>query len=216
MPTDAQQDPSPIAIAEIHDVEITYRTTDRFGAHQHYDPNYRYVQHIEGSVQARVFDPETEDEHFHDLGTISLARIDLWEAGDRLGDALDAQSGEWEAYLQAFDAYEHEHPSSLLIVDRVVLEPWARGHGIGLHAAARAILTWQGESTLVVLTAFPLDKVGSAGRTGSEALVRHWARLGLDRVAAAGETPILAGMAEYQAIDDKLHELCAWPPASGV
>ena len=47
-------------------------------------------------------------------------------------------------------------PRFLLIVDRVVIAPRARGHALGLHAAARAIRTW-GDDALVVATAFPLE-----------------------------------------------------------
>ena len=72
---------------------------------------------------------------------------------------LDAESSEWTAYIDVLKSAD-EDPRFLLIVGRVEIVPWARGHDIGLHAVAGAIRT-RGEDALVVLTAFPPGITGT-------------------------------------------------------
>ena len=152
-----------------------------------------------------------DDERRVALGHLTLARMDLWEVGDRYIDVLDAESTEWCGYVEIVDAAEDD-PRFLLIVDRVEIVPRARGNDIGLHAVARAIRTW-GEDALVALTAFPPRASGPEGAAGGEALSRHWSRLGLSRVAGT-VPPRLAGRTDSVALAGALAKLNDWrPPA---
>lgn len=96
----------------------------------------------------------------------------------------------------------------LLILDRIELVPWARGHGIGLHVLARAIRTWSDTDCLVVLTAHPPGVTGQQGRAGAAKLARYWAQLGLKRVKGTSP-PILTGATSMRAVDDRVRQLSA-------
>lgn len=193
-------------------IEITYRTSDRFGDDRFAEPNVALVQRVFAAIEG-VTDIQSESRV--PLGSLTLARIDLWEVGDQYFDVLDAESSEWTAYVHVVDAAEDD-PRFLLIVDRAELVKWARGNEIGLHAAARAIRTW-GDDALVVLTAFPPGVSGPDGKAGGEALSRHWSRLGLDRVEAS-DPPMLAGSTNSAQVAAALVEFSNWqppePPAS--
>jgi hypothetical protein len=143
------------------------------------------------------------------LGSLTLARIDLWEVGDRYFDVLDAESSEWAAYIDIVEPAGDEL-RFLLIVDRVELVPWARGHDIGLHVVARAIRTW-GDEALVALTAYPPGARGGIGKAGAKALSRHWSRLGLEQVKGS-DPPILTGDGNSRELDDTIRKLSAWHP----
>lgn len=152
-------------------IEITYKTDDRYGS-PNAGPNDAYAQRIYAEIEGLTDDWERRVP----LGFITLARIDIWEAGGRLLDVLDAESGEWTAYAAVLDSDRYD-PHALLIVDRAEIEPWARGYGIGLNAVARAIRTW-GSDAVVALTAFPPGGSGAKGKVGSEKLRRYWSQLG--------------------------------------
>jgi len=201
-----KQNPTHPPVADLVSIEITYQTDDRFGWQQDADPNIAYVQHVSAEIKGR-FDWEQGDDDLAHLGTLSLARIDSSEAGS-IFNVLDAQSSEWVAYAETFN---EDDVASLLIVDRIELVPWARGHDIGLHVVARAIRTWATDmGELVVLTAYPLGKEGQEGRAGAHKLARYWSRLGLEQVKGT-DPPILTGMADYRTLDDRLRELCVLP-----
>ena len=194
-------------LSDLSRIEITYRTSDRFGDDRLGDPNIAYVQHVYAEIEGW----NLEEDFRVALGHLSLARIDLWEVGDQFLDVLDAESTEWTSYFNVLESTDDD-PRFLLIFDRAEIVPWARGHDIGLHAVARAIRTW-GEDALVVLTAFPPGGTGQERRAGGEALSRHWSRLGLKRVEGS-VPPLLTGTTESDQLADAIAELSDWrPPA---
>jgi hypothetical protein len=144
------------------------------------------------------------------LGSVTLARIDLWEVGGQWFDVLEAESSEWASYYEAVQS-AREAERFLVIVDRVTVVEWARGHGLGLHAVARALRTWADDSALVMLIAFPLGgEEGERGRRAGEALAGYWGRLGLDRVE--GEwPPMMIGSTADAHLERAVIALCDWP-----
>ena len=204
---------SSIDMSKFDSIEIAYSTPDRFGSDQDGDPHHQYVQYVYGEIAGVYYDPYTDERVKTPLGTLELAVIDLFEVGEELFDALDSHSGEWERYDGVVD--EDEPASHLMILDRIEIIPEARGHGVGLHALARAIRTWAtGSMVMVVLTAWPPGVTGDQGAAGAEALTRYWSRLALEQVDSNGDSPILVG---YLWCDDggAINELCQWePPAA--
>jgi len=192
-------------LTDLQWLEITYETRDRFGIDQDSDPNHRYVQGISGKIEGLFEDLDQPVE----LGTLRLAKVDLFEAsGHRLLEALDAESEELAHYLDVVDEGAQETHLGLLILDRIELVPWARGHGIGLHVLARAIRTWSDTDCLVVLTAHPPGVTGQQGRAGAAKLARYWAQLGLKRVKGTSPS-ILTGATSMRAVDDRVRQLSA-------
>ena len=64
---------------------------------------------------------------------------------------------------------------------------------------------------MVVLTAWPPGAEGDEGQAGSEALVRYWSKLALDRVVSDGDSPILVGR-RWLADDGEVEALSRWEP----
>ncbi|MET0602113.1 MAG: hypothetical protein ABW167_09015 [Baekduia sp.] len=120
---------------------------------------------------------------------------------------LDSHSSEWLRYLDVVD--EDDLATHLLILDRIEFASEARGYGIGLHALARAIRTWGSGQVMVVLTAWPPGAEGEAGEAGGEALARYWSKLGLERIASDGDSPILVGR-RWLADDGEVEALSRW------
>ncbi len=199
-------------VAAVSDVEITYHLRDRFDADHRALP---HVDHVFADIRGVIAGPEGAALERVALGTLKLGRLDLWDAGADYANVLDAHSGEWEGYIELVDAAGPDLPRFLLIVDRVVIARWARGHAIGLHAAARAIRIW-GDDALVVLTAFPFDGPSDTRQSRAAALSRYWARLGLDPVTGSNP-PLLCGWANSDQMAGALGVLSAWqPPAPPV
>ncbi len=195
-----------VSVADLLDIEIVYRTWDRFGSDQRLgEPNIARVQRVVGEI-AGVLDYEPE-RRVVSLGSVRLGRIDLYEVGDAYMEVLDAVSSEWTAYVDVVEA-ERYVERFLLVVDLVEVAEWARGHGIGLHAVARAIRTW-GEESLVVMIAWPPGAEGPEGRAAGEALARHWSRLGLARFGD-GSPPVLSGSTDSPEVEEALVALCDW------
>ena len=101
---------------------------DRFGVDRGCEPDAALVQHIDATVQAVVLDKGEPSDEPVALGSMQLARIDLWEVGDCYTDALDCHSSEWAAYIGVVAMFGPDLPRFLLIVDRVDIDAWARGH----------------------------------------------------------------------------------------
>lgn len=206
-----QRATAPLDISQLAAIEITYVTADRFGLSQDGDPHEVHAQRISARIEGLLDDYETRVQ----LGSAELARIDIWEAGSEILDVLDSASGEWTTYWELLRE-EDDDPAgyeTLLIVDRAELSPHARGHGIAVHAIARAIRTWASSgNTLVTLIAYPPGGKGADGRRGGEALARYWARLGLERVPGS-DPPLLYASTGSREFDDTLRGLCRWSPA---
>jgi hypothetical protein len=188
-------------------VEITYRLRDRFRADHSEVP---HVDHVFADIHGVIAGAEGAAVEHVALGELKLGRLDLWDAD--YAAVLDAHSGEWEGYIDLVDAAGPDLPRFLLIVDRVEIARWARGHAIGLHAAARAIRIW-GDDALVVLTAFPLDGPSDTRQARAAALSRYWARLGLDQVTRSNP-PLLCGWANSDRMAGALEVLSDWQPPS--
>src|SRR3954469_24163508 len=92
-PTDDDATPPPDEV-DLHEliIEINYQTGDRFGADQDGDPHEVHAQQIHADI---VGSGEAAE---HQLGTLSLARIDLWRGGPEIYDVLDSHSGDWTAF----------------------------------------------------------------------------------------------------------------------
>jgi hypothetical protein len=191
---------------EVRSVDIEYSVRDRFGPGGVVEPCDALVDHVSGMINARTGGERRR------IGALQLARVHLWQcgAGD-LHEVLDSHSAEWCRYGQLPELRRPAAtwPRHLLILDRLQLIADARGRDLGLHAAARAIRSWEDDS-LVVLTAWPPGSSGIEGRAGAAALARHWARLGLRRLPQS-DPPILR--AATSALGDTLAALSAWPPA---
>jgi hypothetical protein len=199
-------------VAAVSDIEITYHLRDRFDADHRALP---HVDHVFADIHGVIAGPEGAPVERVALGALKLGRLDLWDAGADYADVLDAHSGEWEGYIDVVDAAGPDLPRFLLIVDRVMIARWARGHAIGLHAAARAIRIW-GDDALVVLTAFPFDGPSDTRHARAAALSRYWARLALDPVTGSNP-PLLYGWANSDRMTSTLQALSAWqPPAPPV
>ena len=192
-------------------IDVSYTTRDRFGPDRHGDPDAVFAQIIEATIDGVVLGAHDEP---LSLGTMTLGRIDLWEADELYRDVLDCHSGAWEAYIPVIEEFGVNAPRYLLIVDRVTIHEWVRGHGIGLHAVARALLTWA-EDALVLLTACPVEGPDDARDAGAEALATYWARLGLDRQPET-HPPQLTGETHTNDVRAALAALCEWtaPDAS--
>src|SRR4051812_32039941 len=76
---------------DLHDliIEINYQPSDRFGADQDGDPHEVHAQHIHADIVG------SDEAGEHHLGTLSVARIDLWRGGPEIHDVLDSHSGDW-------------------------------------------------------------------------------------------------------------------------
>jgi hypothetical protein len=144
------------------------------------------------------------------LGTLELATIDVYEAGD-LVDLLDSNSEQWTNYADVATRLEDGDPEnfpfvrSLVIVDRIELRPEARGHGPGLHVLARAIQTW-GMHEVVMLTAWLPGVPSAKKKAGAEALARYFSRLGFKRLPEHDE-PVMLGNGTKQTFVDNI---AAW------
>jgi GNAT superfamily N-acetyltransferase len=199
-----------IDVSQFDSIEIAYTTSDRFGDDQDSDPHMRHVQYVQGAITGINYGQIYADDERREvsLGTLSFAIIDLYEA-EELFEVLDSRSPEWLRYL---DVVEDDEPAThLMILDRIEIAPEARGHGIGLHALARVIRTWASGQVMVVLTAWPPGAEGDEGKAGSEALVRYWSKLALERVASDGDSPILVGR-RWLADDGEVEALSQWEP----
>lgn len=186
-------------------IEINYRTSDRFGAEQHGDPHQVHAQQIHADIVG------LDEAGEYSLGTLSLARIDLWQGGSEIYEVLDSHSGHWTAFYDVLkEAVDENLVGAALILDQIKLVDWARGSDLGLHVLARAIRTW-GEDSIVVLTAWPIGGTSPDADAGGEALARHWAKLGLHRVAGT-HPPVLSATTDSRELEETITRLCAWPP----
>jgi hypothetical protein len=194
-------------------IDIEYTVLDRYGFESG-EPNDRFVEHIAGTIGARTGDGEPET-----IGSLALARIDLWEPGLDLLDLLDAESEEWPQYWVAlrYQCVADADFRHVLICDRLEIAEPARGHRIGLHALARAIRTW-GESALVVMLASPTigEEIGADElRRGRAALTIYWGQLGLDVYeddeSGEDEAPLLVGDMTGRDLSERIVGLSDWP-----
>jgi hypothetical protein len=92
-------------------------------------------------------------------------------------EVLD-EDAEW-AHLLGVEI--EENYQTALVVESVVIKPEARGHKLGLLAAARAIRQWADDNTLVSLKpgAYGSEVYGENDPSSDEALLAYWLRLGL-------------------------------------
>lgn len=155
-----------------------------------------------------------------ELGDIEFARLDLTGIqGENLIDLLNSRP-EWQDYIPLFPdgkfiGFAMKKPvQSLLIFDSLELIPEARGHGLGLHVMARAIMTWKQPFDLVLFTAAPIghSKLDAAFLHAQNKLACHWEQLGLKRVTEGGiGTPlILAAYSSMRVFEDTLQRYCNW------
>src|SRR4051812_40862579 len=79
---------------ELHEliIDIRYQTSDRFGADQQGDPHQVHAQQIHADIVG------VDEAREHRLGTLSLARIDLWQGGPEIFEVLDSHSSDWTAF----------------------------------------------------------------------------------------------------------------------
>jgi GNAT superfamily N-acetyltransferase len=213
------------ALPEIDAVDIVYTTEDRFGDVRGFDPDQRFAQIVHGEIVGILYPDDAPHETRISLGTLSLALIDLWEVeedGESVSEVLDSHSSEWVRYLPLTEREDDDVPLPiryLLIADRVEVIPEARGHGLGLHALARAILSWSvGAETLVCLIAASTverrEEEDEAKRVAdAEVIARYWQRLGFERVDDPDRMPLLYGYSVYLDFVDTLKRYCDWTPA---
>jgi GNAT superfamily N-acetyltransferase len=216
MPSTHRGRPATWSLPTLVRVEITYTTEDRYDEETPVDES-SFPQTIHGEVIGVVYGVGGDDAVR--LGHVELARIDLYEAGDRLYDVLDSHSGEWESYHSVVRRWDDDEtfvpPSFLLILHRLELVEEARGHGLGLHVLARAIRTWARDAqALVVLTAGSSiereDEDEERERRASESLSRYWQRLGLEPVKMASNAAVLAAYSDSAAFEKTIARHCVW------
>ena len=200
-------DDSRLSASALTRVDITYRLPDRFGVDR---DELVHVDHITADVSGVLTGAGAAQRRHVAVGEFTFGRVDLLRAGDETAALLDAHSGEWEGYIPLVDAAGANLPRFLLILDRLVIAPWARGHALGLHVAARAIRSW-GDDALVVMTAFPLDGPPDDRHAGASALSRYWQRLGLDEITGSAP-PLLRGWSNCDRVATTLAALSDWQP----
>ena len=106
-----------------------------------------HVDHVSADVRGVLTGAGAAQGRLVAVGELTLGRVDLLGAGDEAAALLDAHSGEWEGYIPLVDAAGPYLPRFLLIVDRVVIAPWARGPRSGCtsrpaRSAAGATTRW--------------------------------------------------------------------------
>lgn len=212
------------------EIEIVYTTKDIW-SEEGSDPHIEFVQYVTGQVSGVMYGEG--DEHATPLGTVHLARIDMYEVGTAISDALDAHSGEWvNCYypIVADDGpLEDELVKTFVIFDSVKLRPEARGHGLGLLVLARAIRTWASGIDCVALIAGPLrdekpavePDVEERREFGApenparlaigERLAKHWMQLGFERIPQEpGRMPVLYLLTDRTTVDEALRRFSRW------
>jgi hypothetical protein len=81
-----------VALSDLYSIEVIYTTRDRFGDARHHDPHIAYVQRVDAEIEglAAADEGSADDELRVRLGSVSLARVDLWEVGRAYMDVLDS------------------------------------------------------------------------------------------------------------------------------
>jgi GNAT superfamily N-acetyltransferase len=206
------------SLSQFERIDLTYTTDDRYGHDWVYgDPDRKFAQSIRGDVVGIAF-PDNAPELHVPLGTVELAKIDLWEVeqhGESIAMVLDSHSADWVEFFPLVDEdtcpLDHE-AHSLVIADRVRIVPEARGHRLGLHVLARALRTWaEGDSLGVIgLVAGTTEREELAEPSEEEwnnvllpigeKLAAYWGRLGFERLDPAVATtrlPMLYADVDY-------------------
>ncbi len=149
---------------------------------------YRHIERWD--VSAVVDDPDAAD-NGRDIGYAKVIVVNL-EAGVTLSDLTDAATGEWTEVAGPRDALadaaaratspEDPEPdeTSLLVLDRVWIEPDARGCGLGPIVASCAILRLGRGCRLAACYPAPFEtsQVGEDRDRSIAALGRVWAKVG--------------------------------------
>jgi hypothetical protein len=147
------------------------------------------VGHIERwTVRVRVDRPDGAD-HGRDIGSARLIALNL-EAGVTLDDLADPESGDWIEITRKPRRAEPPNAgtrdgaesaeTSVLVLERLWIEPDYRGYGLGPIVAACAILRLGRGCRLVACYPAPFDAVqtSEARERSIEALGRIWAKVG--------------------------------------
>lgn len=146
------------------------------------------------------------------IGSVKLLRIDGGRAlneGENLWDACDAHSQEAAdlyrvLFRRGYDfkrSIERMFPDAMspdvLLIELIRLVPQARGRGLGLRAARRAMDAFESHYGLVVVQPFPLQfnaherkhrddpdlaTFDCSEQTALAKLRRHWSQLGFERL----------------------------------
>jgi GNAT superfamily N-acetyltransferase len=147
--------------------------------------------HIERwTVSVLVDHPNAEDDR-RDIGYARLIVLNL-EAGVTLADLADAASGDWVDAIRAVvipsdvavDVGRDDDPEfaemSVLVLDRLWIEPDCRGNGLGPIVAAYAILRLGRGCRLAACYPAPFEEAerGADRDRSIEALGRVWAKVG--------------------------------------
>ena len=156
------------------------------------DPGELYAQVFTGEITGVAWedDDDTDDTRVP-LGRVVVGPNRICRASGRVvcGARLPLvpMGGVHRAFRELLEEGDIGLVDYIVILDRVELVPEARGHGLGLHVAARALLSWiGGGESLVVATAYPTgEDAKEEDHEGAEALARYWQRLGLQRVEGA-------------------------------
>ncbi len=147
--------------------------------------------HIERwTVSVLVDHPHAEDDR-RDIGYARLIVLNL-EAGITLADLADAASGDWVDVIspvvipvdRAVGVAHDDDPefteTSVLVLDRLWIEPDCRGNGLGPIVAAYAILRLGRGCRLAACYPAPFEEgeLGADRDRAIEALGRVWAKVG--------------------------------------
>ncbi len=143
--------------------------------------------HIERwTVSVLVDDPGSEDDR-RNIGYARLIVLNL-EAGVTLADLVDSETGDWlepdraegHVSVRVLDDDADSERTSVLVLDRLWIEPDHRGNGLGPIVAASAILRLGRGCRLAACYPAPFEPgEAAADRDRSiEALGRIWATVG--------------------------------------
>lgn len=161
-----------------------------------------FIQHIEGKLLLL----SEADEDQTPVGWTTGALFKLHEAVDvgvSVFDVLDYDSGETYACASLFRGNSlkpavrnalglSSPPDDLLLIERVVVHPQHRGHGIGLLSMRAWMNTFARSTTLVVCQPSPLTDEGQPLVDNDpgfdvrlERLRRYWSKAGFSQLAGS-------------------------------